>query len=257
MRSRARLAALLLFLGLSTAAFRLRFFSESDIAREAATQYEEVKRTERILSNGAKFDAVQRVAGFVTRAAARPDFAWEVVVIDSDAVANAWCMPGGKMAVYTGILPVAQNEAGLAAILGHEVAHATLRHANERLSQVALFDLLGRGLDSRLRESRRREAWMKVFGVGSTLGVLLPYSRSHEHQADLEGLRLMARAGYDPEEAPLLWDRMNAAGGARPPVFLSTHPDPRQRAARLRANLPEAKALYDAASVKQPRLPLP
>lgn len=234
--------------------FRLNLFNDATLNASAAEAYEEVKKTEPVLSSGPRYEALQRVGRRIAEAANKPDYAWEFTLIDTPVV-NAWCMPGGKVAVYTGMYPVAKDEASLAAVIGHEVAHATMRHANERASQAAVASVAGQILDSRLSNSRNRKVWMAVFGAGATVGVLLPYSRTQESEADIEGLKISARAGYDPAAAPGLWDRM-AAEGSRMPEFLSTHPDPTRRAARLREAQGEVRPIFDA-SPRHPSTTLP
>ena len=174
-------------------------------------------------------------------------YKWEFNVIQDDSTVNAFCMPGGKVAVYTGILPVTQSEAWLAVVMGHEVAQALANHGNERLSQGLIQQLGGVALDVALtnKPEQTRSLAMMAYGVGSTVGVMLPYSRTHESEADHIGLILMARAGYDPREAVPFWGRMNEMGGGRPPEFLSTHPAPERRIADIEKELPEALKYYN------------
>lgn len=173
-------------------------------------------------------------------------YRWEFNLIEADTVVNAFCMPGGKVAVYSGILPVAQGENGLAVVMGHEVAHAIAKHGNERMSQLLLAQLGGIALSKALEQKpeKTRQLAFAAYGIGAQVGVLLPYSRQHESEADRIGLILMARAGYDPREAIPFWQRMNEQGGARPPEFLSTHPAPERRIEDLRSQLPEAMKYY-------------
>lgn len=184
------------------------------------------------------------------------EFQWEFNVVD-DPTVNAFCMPGGKVVVYTGILPIAKDEDGLAVIMGHEVAHALAHHGNERMSQTlglqgALLAIeaaiaVGQGAPAdtaeAARNARTRGAIMQAAGAGAQVGVLLPFSRKHESEADEIGLYLMAIAGYNVDAASPFWERMNAGGGQRPPEFLSTHPDPDRRSQNLRELAPKAKAL--------------
>jgi predicted Zn-dependent protease len=173
-------------------------------------------------------------------------YKWEFNLIEDDKTVNAWCMPGGKVAVYTGLLPVAQSEAGLAVVIGHEVAHAIAEHGNERVSQGLLQQMGGMALSAALSTSpsATNQLFMAAYGVGTTVGVMLPYSRTQESEADRIGLILMARAGYDPREAIPFWQRMNKSGGSRPPEFLSTHPAPETRVKQIEALLPEALKYY-------------
>ena len=172
-------------------------------------------------------------------------FNWEFNLID-DTLVNAWCMSGGKVAFYTGILPICQSETGVAVVMGHEVAHAIAQHGNERVSQGLALQMGGVALDvaASTRSEETRALIQLAYGVGANVGVLLPYSRRHESEADEMGLMFMAMAGYNPEEAPKFWDRMNAGGGPRPPEFLSTHPDPDKRKQELEKLMPKALKLY-------------
>lgn len=202
-------------------------------------------------------EIVRRVADRVSRAAEeidKPRFKWEVRLIDSD-VPNAVCLPSGKILVFKGILAYAKNEAGLAAIIAHEVAHAVARHASERLSQqLALRGIASVGgellknQDGTLNQTSR--LILGAFGLGGTLGVLLPYSRTHEFEADRIGQIYMARAGYDPAESVRLWDRMAQIKKPPIPVWLSTHPADEERLAELRRYLREAQEHYAKAPVK-------
>jgi len=174
------------------------------------------------------------------------NYAWEFNLIEDDKAVNAWCMPGGKVGVYTGILPYTRDENGLAVVLGHEIAHAIADHGNERMSQGLLAGMGGMALSVALSKQpgQTRDLFMTVFGVGTSVGVLLPYSRLHEGEADRIGLVLMARAGYDPRGAIPFWERMNDQAGSRPPEFLSTHPAPQSRIEALKGYMPEALSHY-------------
>lgn len=173
---------------------------------------------------------------------------WEFNLIEEDKTVNAFCMPGGKIAVYTGILPVTQDETGLAVVMGHEVAHALANHGGERVSQALLAQLGATSLSVALstQPAMTRDLIMQAYGVGANVGVLLPYSRRHELEADRIGLILMARAGYDPRLAIPFWQRMGNVGGERPPEFLSTHPAPERRIEDIRTEMPEALKYYKA-----------
>ena len=172
------------------------------------------------------------------------DFAWEFNVVDDPNTVNAFCMPGGKVVVYTGILKVTQNEDALAVVMGHEIAHALAKHGNERMSQglVAQLGLTSLDLALSQKPSETRALLMTAAGAGAQVGVLLPFSRKHESEADEIGLYLMTMAGYNPRAAAPIWDRMNKSGGSRPPEFLSTHPDPAKRSERLKELIPKARA---------------
>lgn len=172
-------------------------------------------------------------------------YQWETNLVESKEV-NAWCMPGGKIVVYTGILPVTQTEAGLAVVMGHEVAHAVAEHGNERMSQGLLAQLGGMGLALALEKKpeETKALWMTAFSVGAQYGALLPFSRLQESEADELGLTFMAMAGYNPNEAVSFWERMSQSGGQAPPEFMSTHPSNETRIADIRKHLPEAMKYY-------------
>jgi predicted Zn-dependent protease len=173
-------------------------------------------------------------------------YAWEFNLVESKEV-NAWCMPGGKVVVYTGILPLTRDDQGLAVVLGHEIAHAIAEHGNERMSQEMITQFGGSALSELLKSkpAQTQQLWMGVFGAGAQYGVLLPYSRTHESEADHLGLIFMAMAGYDPNGALDFWQRMAASSaGKAPPEFMSTHPADETRIAQIRQNLPEALQYY-------------
>ncbi len=202
-------------------------------------------------------EIVARVAKRVSHAAEtldKPKFDWEIKLVEKD-LPNAVCLPGGKIIIYTGILPYAQNEAGLAAIVGHEIAHAVARHGGERLSQkLALESIIGfsgellRGKDGRL--DHRAKVILGALGLGGELGIILPYSRVHELEADRIGQIYMAHAGYDPGEYVNLWQRMAKIKKPPIPPWLSTHPTDEERIAKLKENLPEARRQYEKAAAK-------
>ncbi len=172
---------------------------------------------------------------------------WEFNLV-ADKTPNAWCMPGGKVVIYEGILPLTQNVNGLAVVMGHEIAHAIARHGNERMSQQLLTQLGGMALSVAIQEKpeQTQQIFLAAFGLGSQIGVLLPYSRLHEKEADRLGLNFMAMAGYNPNEAIAFWERMSKLGGAKPPEWLSTHPMDETRIAEMKKNLPEAFKHYQA-----------
>jgi predicted Zn-dependent protease len=173
-------------------------------------------------------------------------YKWEFKTVQSKEM-NAWCMPGGKIVVYTGILPVTQDEAGLAFVMGHEIAHAIARHGNERMSQMLVTAMGGIALDVALRDQpeKTRSLYMTAYGVGATVGALLPFSRLHESEADKMGLIFMAMAGYNPSAAVGLWERFaKATGNNKPPEFLSTHPSDQNRIKDIKAFLPKAMKYY-------------
>ena len=183
-------------------------------------------------------------------------FKWEANLVESAQV-NANCRPGGKIIVYTGLLPVTQTEGGLAAVIGHEVTHAVCRHSNERLSDNMIAQVGLAGFEQALgsKDPKTRAQLMEALGTGVQLGVLLPFSRTHESEADHLGLILMAKAGYDPRESEALWVRMSElSNGQQPPEFLSTHPSNETRIRQIQEWLPEALAYYSANPAPPPAL---
>lgn len=174
------------------------------------------------------------------------DYKWEFNLVESKEV-NAWCMPGGKVVFYTGILPITKTEAGLAVVMGHEVAHAIAEHGNERMSQGLIAQYGAAALSTALakKPEETKNLWMTVYGVGAQYGALLPFGRTQESEADHLGLVFMAMAGYDPNEAVAFWQRMSAAsGGQAPPEFMSTHPSDETRISNLTRLIPEAMKYY-------------
>lgn len=173
-------------------------------------------------------------------------YSWEFNLIESPE-ANAWCMPGGKVVFYTGILPITKDETGVAVVMGHEIAHAIAEHGNERMSQSLISELGGVALAVALQEkpAETQQLWLTAYGVGSQVGVMLPFSRLHESEADRLGLIFMAMAGYDPNEAVSFWQRMaDMKNGQSPPEFLSTHPSDATRIRQIKSWLPEAMTYY-------------
>ncbi len=234
------------------------WYSDEAMSKLGAEAYAEVFKSKetRINTDPALNAPLQRVGAAIAAAADKPEYEWEFKLIDDNKTVNAWCMPGGKIAFYTAIYPILQDEAGMAIVMGHEVMHAILQHGNERMSQGITTQVLLAGASVGLSDHKYKNEIVAALGAGATVGVLLPYSRSHESEADHYGLMLAAKAGYDPEAAIGVWERMAALGGGRPPEFLSTHPDPENRIENMRAWMPEAKKLYEA-SVKQRNRPLP
>lgn len=232
---------------------------ESDLMAMALTNYNEVLSQSKVVSTGANAEMVKKVGekiskavtdymnshGFSKRVAG---YNWQFSVID-DPTVNAWCMPGGKVVFYTGILPVCQDENGIAVVMGHEISHAIARHGNERMSQGLLLQLGGVALNvaTSTKPEETRQLFQLAYGVGANVGVMLPYSRKHESEADRMGIIFMAMAGYDPNNAPLFWERMNKLGGSKPPLILSTHPSDEKRIADLKKNMPEALKYYKPA----------
>jgi predicted Zn-dependent protease len=235
----------------------LNLIPDSELLSLSNQQYAQTLKQSKLSTDQEKVQAVTRVGKRI--AAAAEDFLrerkaeekiknykWEYSVIEDSKTANAWCMPGGKMAVYTGIFPYTRNDAGLAVVLGHEVAHAIAEHGNERMSEALIAQLGGVALSVALAKQpgETRDLYLAAYGVTTNVGVLLPYSRLHESEADRIGLTLMAKAGYDPHEAIRFWQQMSEQGGSRPPTLLSTHPAPESRIEKIKTYIPEAMRYY-------------
>ncbi len=214
--------------------------------------YKEVIEKEPLTKNERYVEMVKRVGNRIAAVADRPDFKWEFNVIESETQ-NAFCLPGGKVAVYTGMLPVCESEAGLAVVMSHEVAHAIARHGGERMSHQTVQNL-GKsavGYVMKNQEEQKQKMVLTAYGAASEYGAILPYSRKHEMEADHIGIILMAKAGYDPSEAPVFWERFSTAkGSAAPMEFMSTHPSDARRASTLRELLPEAMKTYENSGEK-------
>ena len=208
--------------------------------------YRELLQKEKI-SHDVKMNTIlKRVGARISTVAPVKDFKWEFTLIESKEM-NAFCLPGGKVAFYTGILPSLQNEAAMAIVMGHEVAHAVARHGAQRMSQGLAAQGLGAILSAGLPESGpTRDIALGAFGLGAQYGVLLPFSRSHESEADELGIHYAAQAGYDPAEGPRFWERFSKAtsAGGKPPTFLSTHPSDESRIQKLRSLQPVTLAEY-------------
>ena len=201
-----------------------------------------------LVTSGPVVDATREIGNRLARAASNedPGFDWTFNVIDSPQ-ANAFALPGGYTAVYTGLIPIAENEDGLAVVMGHEIGHALAHHGAERMAQQNMQRIVGAGVSMGAggMDYGAQRAVMGVFGGISQYGYALPFSRKHETEADYIGLILMARACYDPREAPRLWERMGAAGGQTPPEFQSTHPSPETRVSDFKTWMPEAIQVYN------------
>lgn len=172
-------------------------------------------------------------------------YKWEYSLVNS-TVPNAFCLPGGKVVVYSGILPYTKDKNGLAVVLSHEIAHAVARHGNERMSQQLLLQFGGVALSEAVKNKpdETKNIYNTVYGIGSQMGVILPYSREHELEADKLGLIFMALAGYNPQEAIGFWERMSAIGGEKPPEFMSTHPSDARRISKIKREMPEIMKYY-------------
>ncbi len=230
---------------------------DAELNAMSSQEYRKAIEQSRLSGDTAQVRTVRRVGMRIARAA--EDFLreqglghkvsrlrWEFNLIEDDKTVNAWVMPGGKAAVYSGILRITRDDTGLAVVLGHEVAHAIAGHGNERLSQGLMAQMGAAALAAAMSQqpAATRELFSQAYGVGANVGFLLPYSRLHEIEADRIGLVLMARAGYDPRAAIPLWERMNAEGGARPLELISTHPAPTSRIEAIRRELPKALLHY-------------
>lgn len=232
----------------------LNFVSNSELFPSSFQQYGTFLKENKVIIGTADAKRVETV-GMKIKAAAEKyvvsigqpdylkDYQWEYKLIEGKEV-NAWCMPGGKIVVYSGILPITKDEAGLATVLGHEVSHALANHGAQRMSAAQLQGLgaVGVAIATGKQSEEKQKMWQQYYGIGSQVGVMLPFSRSHETEADKIGLTLMAIAGYNPDQAISFWERMSAkSSGQAPPEFLSTHPSDATRIANLRALIPEAK----------------
>jgi predicted Zn-dependent protease len=210
------------------------------------TAFDELKKEEKITPDSSKADLVSRVGKRIAGVAELPNAQWEFVLFDSQEP-NAFCLPGGKVGVYTGILPITQTEGGLAAVIGHEVAHATAHHGAERMSEAMALQTGGQILGASVSDPRLQGVFMAAYGVGAKVGRELPHSRKQETEADYIGLLYMARAGYNPQEAVEFWQRFadyNRRAGGGTPWFLRTHPLDQERIADLKTALPKAMDEY-------------
>ena len=215
-----------------------------------ADSYRKVLSESEVVASGPDVEMVRKVGQRIARICDRPDFEWEFNLIRDDATPNAFCLPGGKVAVYSGILKITQSEAGLATVISHEIAHAIARHGGERMTDQLALQLGGMGLSALLNEksAATQQMVLAAYGVGSQVGLLMPFGRSQESEADHIGLIYMARAGYDPREAIAFWLRMNQlTDGQAPPEWLSTHPSHDRRVQDLQKWLPKAMEEYEAA----------
>jgi predicted Zn-dependent protease len=257
---RVAVIAVLAVLGCASAPYTRRsqliLVSPSEESKLGAQAYREVLSKSRVDPRPAVNSPVADVGRRLARAANRPEYKWEFAVIDDPKQVNAFALPGGKVAVYTGLFPVAQDTNGLAVVLGHEISHVLARHGAERMSQGVVAQA-GQGvLGALLGGGPSANAILAAYGLGAQLGVLLPYSRTQESEADHIGLILMSQAGYDPHAAVAFWQRMERTGGGAPPEFLSTHPSHGTREQQIQAWLPEALRYYQA-SARAANEPLP
>ncbi|WP_373519637.1 M48 family metallopeptidase [Pricia sp.] len=231
----------------------LNFYGNSQIFPTAFAQYDQFLEENKVVENTAEAKMITKVGQRISSAAERwlsangyqgylKDYKWEYNLVKDETV-NAWCMPGGKIVFYTGIMPICDGETGVAVVMGHEVAHALADHGAQRMSAGTLQQIGAVAGNVAIQDEQKRNLFNQAYGVGSTVGVMLPFGRSHETEADRIGLQIMAIAGYNPDEAAELWKRMKAnSGGQAPPEFLSTHPSNDTRIQNLTEWAPAAKA---------------
>lgn len=230
----------------------LNFYGNSQLFPTAFAQYNQFLNENNVVTDTDEARMITNVGQRIATAAETwlnangfpgylKDYQWEYKLVNDETV-NAWCMPGGKIVFYTGILPICQDETGVAVVMGHEVAHALADHGAQRMSAGTLQQLGAVAGNIAIQDDRTRNMFNQAYGVGSQLGVMLPFSRSHETEADRIGLQIMAIAGYNPDEAANLWRRMKAkSGGQAPPEFMSTHPSNDTRISNLTKWAPLAK----------------
>ena len=235
------------FTGKST----LNFYPNSQVFPMAFAEYDQFLESNKVVTGTSEAQMITKVGQRIASAAERwldanghpgylNGYKWEYNLVKDETV-NAWCMPGGKIVFYTGILPITQNETGVAVVMGHEVAHALADHGAQRMSASTMQQIGAVAGNIAIQDQETLGLFNQAYGIGSQLGVMLPFSRSHETEADRIGLQIMAIAGYNPDEAAELWRRMKAAGGEAPPEFMSTHPSNDTRINNLTAWAPAAK----------------
>ncbi|MDO5509709.1 MAG: M48 family metallopeptidase [Weeksellaceae bacterium] len=244
----------------------LILISNSQLFPMSFSQYSEVIANEKLSTNQAQTNQLRtvgnRIRGAVERYLAEQNqsdflngYEWEFNLIEKDAL-NAFCMPGGKVAFYTGILPVCKNDDGIAVVMGHEITHAVAEHSAQRVSQAMIAQGLQLAGNVAIGDARYRNVFNQIYPLGASMGIMA-YGRQAELEADKVGLHLMAMAGYDPREAPKFWERMDAEAQRRgqqaPPEFLSTHPNPGRRIAQLQAEVPKVMPIYYQATGQSPR----
>ncbi|MBI5008964.1 MAG: M48 family metallopeptidase [Bacteroidia bacterium] len=236
---------------------QLSLVPESEMISMSFNSYSEFLKTNPVSTDKANVALVQEVGKNISQAvikyfadnnlSSRLDgYQWEFNLVKNDTTPNAWCMPGGKVVVYSGILPLTKDKNGLAVVVSHEIAHAVARHGNERMSQEMLAQFGGVVLSEAIKEKpdQTKAIFGSAYGLGAQYGVMLPFSREHELEADKLGLIFMAMAGYDPQTAVEFWERMGALGGQKPPEFMSTHPSDATRIQRIKDALPEVMTYY-------------
>jgi len=232
---------------------QVSFVNEGELSTLSGQEYNKFLNENKVIRSGKDAERIQTIGKKIAAAVEQyyrknnmakelENFAWEFNLVE-DKTVNAWCMPGGKVVFYTGIMPICADDDGVAVVMGHEIAHAVARHGNERMSQGLLAQFGGAALSVAVssQPSATQDLFMTAFGVGANLGVLLPFSRKHESEADKLGLVFMTMAGYNPEKAPEFWQRMAGGGGNQPPEFLSTHPNSATRIKDLTNYIPIAR----------------
>ncbi|GJM20889.1 MAG: peptidase M48 [Planctomycetota bacterium] len=238
-----------------TGRMQLNIFSPEEEAAMGIEAYQQQLAQSKVIQSGQQRTMVKQIGARIAEQADRlypkvtATFQWQFELLDEPGIVNAWALPGGKSAVYTGLLPITQSVNGLAVVMGHEVAHALARHGGERMSQATFMNAgldVVSALSGDVESGSGKEIALQALGIGTQLGSLA-FGRSHESEADEIGLMLMAHAGYDPREAVKLWERMGALSGDRPPEWLSTHPSEQTRIERLQALMPEAMKIYNKA----------
>lgn len=236
---------------------QLSIIPSSQLMAMSFQQYDQFLTENRVVKNSSQANRIKRIGSKIQKAVEQyfaegnmsdhlDGYAWEFNLVESDQV-NAWAMPGGKVVFYTGILPICKDDAGIATVMGHEIAHAIAEHGGERMSQGLIVQLGGMGLQAALEKepALTQQLAMAAFGLGAQVGIMLPFSRLHESEADHMGLIFMSIAGYNPNEAVSFWQRMAAQkGGNAPPEFLSTHPSDQKRINDLKKLVPEAMQYY-------------
>ncbi|OQX99414.1 MAG: peptidase M48 [Bacteroidetes bacterium 4572_117] len=229
----------------NTTMFATSFQQYGDFLKEQKLSKNQ-QQTQMVKKVGAKIQkAVEKYFADKGMSSTLKGYSWDFNLVEDPQI-NAWCMPGGKVVFYTGILPATKDETGLAVVMGHEIAHAIADHGNERMSQQLLLQGGGMALDqlTKTKPDKTKKMWGTVFGLGAQYGAVLPFSRLHESEADHLGLIFMAMAGYNPNEAVDFWTRMSKMGGQKPPEFMSTHPSDETRIKQIKEHLPEAMKYY-------------
>jgi predicted Zn-dependent protease len=236
---------------------QLNLLPESEMVSMGLTNYSEFLKGNPLSTDKVKATLVNKVGSDISQAVIKyftengiqsrlDGYQWEFNLVKNDTTPNAWCMPGGKVVVYSGILPYTVDQNGLAVVISHEIAHAVARHGNERMSQQLMIQMGGLALSEATKQKpeETKTIFNTAYGIGAQFGLMLPYSREHELEADKLGLIFMAMAGYDPQTAIAFWERMSASGGKKPPEFMSTHPSDATRINKIKTALPEALKYY-------------